>query len=442
MKGSRPKKGLVQPDLFGGEGPAEPLIIPRPEHCLSRKDIDREVLKVLYRLKDNGYIAYLVGGSVRDILLGKRPKDFDVSTSAAPEEIRKLFPYSRIIGKRFRLVHIYFKGGKVIEVSTFRRRTEYDAQRPQNDEGDTEENIFGTPQEDALRRDLTINGLFYNIADFSIIDYVDGIADLKKGIIRTIGDPDRRFLRDPVRMMRAIRHASRTGFFIEQKTWDAILKHKDMIRLCAVPRVRDEWLKDMRSTVSRKWLELMFKSGLFLSMFPGYAKKIDEKDMEAAKGLLLDLSGLLGRMISDGSVIGEAFIIALLIYPRLHFMPEWNSLYSERLRWPTQEVRTMVNETVAPYDFKKSVRDEAAQILAGIWPLKRCLAIGAWPKRIWNKPRFKDIILLHDMIQECLGLPVIGPEPHLNPKWKKETQPQIKRRRRRPKKERESRDEA
>ena len=440
MKGSRPKKRLIQPDLFGGEGP-ELFITPRPEHCLSRKDIDREVLKVLYRLKDNGYIAYLVGGSVRDLLLEKRPKDFDIGTNAKPEEIRKLFTHSRIIGKRFRLVHIYFKGGKAIEVSTFRRRAEYDAQRPQNNEGD-EENIFGTPQEDALRRDLTINGLFYNIADFSIIDYVGGIEDLKKGVIRTIGDPDRRFLRDPVRMMRVIRHAARTAFIIEQKTWDAILRHRDLIRLCAIPRVRDEWMKDMRSTASQKWTELMFKSGLFMSIFPGYAMKIKDEDIETAKGLLLGLSSRLDKMINDGAIVEEAFILALFIYPKLHIMPEWNSLYSERLRWPTQEVRTLLNEAVAPYDFKKSVRDEAAQILAGIWPVKRCLTIGTWPKRIWNKPRFRDIILLYDIIHECLGLPTIGPDPHLNPQWKKEETCHIRRHKRRPKREGKPKDEA
>lgn len=437
MKGSGPKTQLIQPDLFEVNKGPKPLIIPRSEHCLSRKDVDREALKVLYRLKDNGYIAYLVGGGVRDILIGKRPKDFDIGTNATPEEIKKLFPYSRIIGRRFRLVHVYFKGGKAIEVSTFRRMAEYDATQSQNgeDEGD---NIFGTPQEDALRRDLTINGLFYNIADFSIIDYVGGMADLKAGIIRTIGDPEVRFLKDPVRMLRAIRHAARTGFTIEKNTWNAILMHKDMIHLCAIPRVRDEWLKDLRSGASQKWIELMFESGLFASTFPGYFMKIEnDDDINTAKGLISGLLSRLDIMVNSGSKLEESFMLALLIYPRLHVMPEWNSLYSERLRWPTQETRNLLNEAIAPYDFKKSVRDEAAQILAGLWPLKRCIEIGNWPKRIWSKQRFRDIVTIYDMIQEQLGLNGIGPDPHLNPQYRRETSLRVKRHRRKTKKERE-----
>ena len=154
-----------QPSLFGDPG-NHPRIISRPEHCVSRKDIDREALKVLYGLKDNGYIAYLVGGSVRDLLLGRRPKDFDIGTNARPEDLKKLFRHSRIIGRRFRLVHVYFRGGKIIEVSTFRCRSDHD-DREAMGEGIGDTHIFGSPQEDAFRRDLTINGLFYNIADFS-----------------------------------------------------------------------------------------------------------------------------------------------------------------------------------------------------------------------------------------------------------------------------------
>ncbi|MGB9712824.1 MAG: polynucleotide adenylyltransferase PcnB [Dissulfurimicrobium sp.] len=437
MKGSRPKPRLIQPDLFGTDERPGPFIIPRPEHCLSRKDVDREALKVLYRLKDHGFIAYLVGGSVRDLLIGKRPKDFDVGTNATPEEIKRLFPHSRIIGRRFRLVHVYFKGGKVIEVSTFRQKAEYDAVQSQDSAGDDGDNIFGTPQEDAMRRDLTINGLFYNIADFSIIDYVGGMADLKAGIIRTIGDPERRFLKDPVRMLRAIRHAARTGFAIEKATWDAILIHKDMIRLCAVPRVRDEWLKDLHSGASWKWAELLFESGLFSSIFPNYFKGIKEGDRGLAKTLLSGLLSWLDKAAGGDKKPTESFILALFAYPRLHVAPGWRSLYSERIRWPVQETRDLLNETIAPYDFKKSVRDEAAQILSGLWPIIRCLEIGNWPKRVYCKSRFADSVLLYDLIQEQLGLPAIGPNPHLNPKYQKEAQVRRKRRRKRPKREKE-----
>ncbi|MGB7575693.1 MAG: poly(A) polymerase, partial [Thermodesulfobacteriota bacterium] len=152
-----------------------PTIIPRDQHPISRKMIDEEALKVLYRLHRNGFLAYLVGGSVRDLLLGKVPKDFDVATNAHPHEINALFKNSRIIGRRFRLVHVFFRGGKIVELSTFRSRSEFEETETEDGELVRRES-FGTPEEDALRRDITINGLFYNIANFSIIDYVGGMA--------------------------------------------------------------------------------------------------------------------------------------------------------------------------------------------------------------------------------------------------------------------------
>ncbi|MCA1765841.1 MAG: poly(A) polymerase, partial [Desulfobulbaceae bacterium] len=181
----------------------EPKIISRDEHSISRKDIDREALKVLYRLRDAGYDAYLVGGGVRDLFLGKTPKDFDISTDARPGQLRKLFRNSRVIGKRFRLVQVFFHGGKIIEVSTLRCQSEFDIDGPV--EVLAANNTYGTVAEDAFRRDLTINALFYDIKNFTIIDYVNGVADLKSKAVRIVGEPERRIRRDPVRMMRAIR---------------------------------------------------------------------------------------------------------------------------------------------------------------------------------------------------------------------------------------------
>src|SRR5215213_11436484 len=202
-----------------------PRILPRPEHTLSRKAIDADALKVLYRLKNHGYIAYLVGGGVRDLLLGRRPKDFDIATDAHPYQIKKLFRNCWIIGRRFRLAHVKF-GSKVIEVATFRRQVApgeevvqdgVPAPDPTTPEGEHlihRDNTFGTPEEDAFRRDFTINALFYDIATFSIIDYVDGLDDLHAGIVRSIGDPEVRFKEDPVRMLRAVAFAARLNFTI------------------------------------------------------------------------------------------------------------------------------------------------------------------------------------------------------------------------------------
>ncbi|OPL13002.1 MAG: hypothetical protein AVO38_03375 [delta proteobacterium ML8_D] len=401
-----------QLSLFGDSG-NHPRIISRPEHCISRKDIDREALKVLYRLKDNGYIAYLVGGSVRDLLLGRRPKDFDVGTNARPEDLKRLFRHSRIIGRRFRLVHVYSPSGKIIEVSTFRCRSDHDNGEYAS-EGVSHIHGFGSPQEDAFRRDLTINGLFYNIADFSIIDYVGGMADLEQGIVRFIGnDPEHKCLKDPVRMMRAVRHAARTGFTIENNTWQSMLRHSDRIRLCAISRVRDEWLKDLHSGYSRPWAELMLRCGLFTSVFSGYASAFESKDDWLVRKLLFGLLGHLDHMVNDCIEISEAFMLALLAYPGLCVTPAWKALKVDRLKWPTQEVKSLLGMIFTPHDFRRCARDAAAQILASQWNISICLAKGNWPKRVWNKATFRESITFYDLVQEVLGQPIVGPDPHL-----------------------------
>ncbi len=387
-------------------------IILRPDHNISRKNIDKEALKVLYRLKDAGFTAYLVGGSVRDMLLGKKPKDFDIGTDARPEQIRKIFRHSRIIGKRFRLVHVYFRGGKIIEVSTFRKQTDYDDREAAREEL-ANSDIYGTPREDASRRDLTINGLFYNIANFSIIDYVGGMSDLRKGIVRAIGDPERRFLRDPVRMLRAIRHASRTGFEIEPVTWKAIKANADKIRLCAIPRVRDEWLKDLQSGVSASWAELMLESGMLEAVFPGFKPVLHGDRGKETVDMLLKMLKRLDKLLkTEKQNIGEELQLAFLAYPFFHFDPEWRKLQSEKIRWPTYEARNLLHEIFHPYDFRNMISDQAAQILASQWPVKLCSRRGSWPKRVWSKMTFRDSVLLFNAAAASQGLPEIEDEPH------------------------------
>src|SRR3977135_2784556 len=219
-----------------------PVIVPRAEHAVSRRQIDPDALKVLYRLHQNNYVAYLVGGSVRDLLLGRRPKDFDIGTSAHPYQIKRLFRNCSIIGRRFRLAHVRF-GNKTIEVATFRRQlTAAELAAPEElpeqvgipltDAADADrllhrDNTFGTPEEDAFRRDFTINALFYDIADFSVIDYTGGLRDLDARVIRCIGDPTERFQEDPVRMIRAVSMASRLDFTVDPPIDAAIAAHRD-----------------------------------------------------------------------------------------------------------------------------------------------------------------------------------------------------------------------
>ncbi|MBU5635425.1 polynucleotide adenylyltransferase PcnB [Geomonas sp. Red69] len=287
----------------------EKVIIPRAEHSISRSVLSPNGVKVLYKLREHGFIAYLVGGGVRDLLLGREPKDFDVVTDATPNQLKKLFRNCRLIGRRFRLAHIHFHD-EIIEVATFRSTVdaaeasleeaaealpeelveappeaeqleeERDRRRRRHHHGPPilksedgmvlRDNVFGTPEEDAVRRDFTVNALFYNIADFSIIDHVGGMEDLKNGLIRTIGDPMVRFTEDPVRMIRAIRFASMLGFNIEARTEAAIEALCGTINKATPPRLYEEVLKLLLMGAGERTYQMMRHCGLFEPLFPHF----------------------------------------------------------------------------------------------------------------------------------------------------------------------------
>jgi poly(A) polymerase len=301
--------------------PIEPTIIPRQEHSISRKWISPNAVRVLYRLKEQGYYAYLVGGGVRDLLLGREPKDFDIATDATPNEIKRLFRNCRLIGRRFRLAHIHFHN-EIIEVATFRSNLAEEPETPdvtkdqppvqgQTESGDqlevraveyaapapgdgmvplrprpprmlkTEDgmilrdNVFGSPEQDALRRDFTVNALFYSIADFSVIDYVGGMQDLRNGLIRIIGDPVVRFTEDPVRMVRAVRFAALLGFEIEEHTARALYELKDRVALASPSRMYEEVLKLFLLGQGERTYQLLRKTGLFGVIFPSLNAWVD-----------------------------------------------------------------------------------------------------------------------------------------------------------------------
>jgi poly(A) polymerase len=244
----------------------DPVIVPRADHPISRRDVDPDALKVLYRLHQNRHAAYLVGGSVRDLILGRRPKDFDIGTDAHPYQIKRLFRNCWIIGRRFRLAHIKF-GLKTIEVATFRKNVPdpppdlppeeaaivVASSSPPLGAGETapemihRDNTFGTPEEDAFRRDFTVNGLFYDIATYSVIDYVGGLNDLQQRVIRSIGDPHVRFVEDPVRMLRAAVLAARLGFDMDELVLEAIARHRALILKASPARLIEEYFKILRS---------------------------------------------------------------------------------------------------------------------------------------------------------------------------------------------------
>jgi poly(A) polymerase len=266
-----------------------PVVVPRAEHAISRKLIDPDALKVLYRLHQNNYAAYLVGGSVRDLLLGRRPKDFDIGTSAHPYQVKRLFRNCWIIGRRFRLAHVRF-GMKAIEVATFRRQlTAAELAAPEEpgegivvDElGDVDrmlhrDNTFGTPEEDAFRRDFTVNALFYDIADFSIIDYTGGLRDLEARVIRCIGDPTERFQEDPVRMIRAVSMASRLDFRIDPPIDAAIAAHGAELARSAPARLIEEIYKLLRAGASEKAFRMLAERRLLEPIAPAMQKRAGE----------------------------------------------------------------------------------------------------------------------------------------------------------------------
>ena len=383
-----------------------PLVIPRAQHRISRKNIDEDALKVLYRLHHHGFVAYLVGGSVRDLLLGKVPKDFDVATNAHPHEVTGLFRNSRIIGRRFRLVHVFFKGGKNVEVSTFRSRSEFEEKETEDGEI-VRTDSFGTPGEDALRRDITINGLFYNIADFSLIDYVGGIADLEKKIIRTIGDPDERYRHDPVRMIRVIRHASRTGFSIERKTYEAILRQREEIKTCSPSRVRDEFLRDLKEGAARPSLDLMLRTGLLQSIFPDFHRVFGDRNPLKTRDarFFLALFGLADQWVASGRKIPDCIFVALLTLPLLRS----NALdhpylgEKERTAYQVQTIRLTAHQLLSPYSFPKAAREMAIQILTTQPFLRVSVRRGMIPGRLRKKKYYEDAVVLYGMETEAGG---------------------------------------
>ncbi len=292
--------------------PEEPVICERSEHNISRRDIDADALKVLYRLARHDHIAYLVGGSVRDLLLGRTPKDFDVSTDASPNQIRKMFRNCFLIGRRFRLAHIKY-GNKIIETSTFRRQ-------PQPDNGELlqlDDNEFGTPEEDAKRRDFTINGLFYNVENFCIIDYVGGLKDLQKRTIRSIGDPEIRFQEDPVRMVRAVRFASRLGFNIEKNTFNAIMKYAPELAKASAPRLLEEIYRLFAFNSGKQAIKLLYETTLLKVISPELDAYITKALASGQEPLIWNFLEALDRGDLIVNETSNALMLASMFFPAM-----------------------------------------------------------------------------------------------------------------------------
>ena len=305
---------------------AEPVIIPRSDHPISRQNIDADALKVLYRLRQFNHIAYLVGGSVRDLLVGRTPKDFDIGTSAHPYQVKRLFRNCWIIGRRFRLAHVKF-GPKIIEVATFRRQVPAGTEEepvavvpvhppPGESAEDLDllihhDNTFGTPEEDAFRRDFTLNALFYDIETRSIIDYVGGLEDIRAGVIRCIGIPEERFQEDPVRMLRAIALGARLDFAIDPPVLDAIGRYHGELARSAPARLMEEIYKVLRAGAAEKAFHMLADTGLLAAIAPEVPGRITPMFWQS----LAAIDGYRRAFKRNPEALGNAILMGSLLIP-------------------------------------------------------------------------------------------------------------------------------
>jgi poly(A) polymerase len=289
-------------------------VIPRDQHRISRKDISSGALRVLYRLNEAGYAAHLVGGAVRDLLLGGHPKDFDIATNATPEDVRRLFRNCRLIGRRFRLAHVVF-GQEIVEVATFRGSSDDGSgDRHVVDGRILRDNVYGTIEEDAVRRDFTVNALYYDIADFSVRDYVGGYDDLDARVLRLIGDPVQRYREDPVRMLRAVRLAAKLDFAIAPEAREPFADLGELLLHAPPARLFDESLKMLLAGNGLKSFRALEQSGLLADVFPLTARALAFRGGEQYRALIE--AGLAGTdlRIAEGKSVTPAFLFAILLW--------------------------------------------------------------------------------------------------------------------------------
>ncbi|MEN8258910.1 MAG: poly(A) polymerase [Thermodesulfobacteriota bacterium] len=376
-----------------------PLVFGPEDHAIPLEVFDRDAMQVMRRLREEGHTAYLVGGGVRDLFLGKTPKDYDISTDARPGQLRKIFRNSRTIGRRFRLVQVFFPGNKIIEVSTFRCRSEYDLEG--KDVVLAANNTYGDERDDAFRRDLTINGLFYEFEGQTIIDYVGGVQDLKDQVVRIIGDAERRITRDPVRMMRAVRHAARSGFQIEEQTWEAIKTHRQALSVCPVSRIRDELFKDLRGGASSAWLKLAADCGLFGVLMPCYQKNLDQEMVSSLQSNLAVSDRLWGK----GVVFEDDLLLSLLLLPwaRRTFSELSTSLRIGEAFDLSRRIRDQLKKNLLHIDIKRAAKEKIATKL-GLLPLfEHNVSAKGWPNWLKKKSYFKENLLFYFLSAEARG---------------------------------------
>jgi poly(A) polymerase len=331
---------------------------PFEQHGLSVKQIDLDALYVMEKLRSCGFTAYLVGGSVRDLLLNQKPKDFDISTSAEPEEIKKIFRNCILIGRRFRLAHIRF-GKKTLEVSTFRSGL------TESDELILRDNVWGSPEQDAMRRDFTINGLFYDSASQTIIDYVDGYPDLQKKLLRTIGQPYLRFKQDPVRMLRLLKFQARFGFEVDSSSQIALLECRAEIVKSAPARILEELLRMLESGASEQFFRLMTDHGLLHLMMPALGEFMETSQGEDVLAYLKEIDTIFHE--PHRAKLDRTVLLACLVFPILEKRIETRFIGREKIPHLGEiyaEVQNQIDEVFSPFlQLPRRLRISLASIL-------------------------------------------------------------------------------
>lgn len=372
-------------------------VIPRTEHSISRNNISPNALKVLYRLHEAGFSAYLVGGSVRDLLLGRIPKDFDVATDARPEQVKKLFRNCLLIGRRFRLAHIRF-GHEIVEVATFRgsenrksRKHRYTAEHGML----LRDNIYGTIEEDAWRRDFTINALYYNIADFSVVDYCGGMIDLKNKMIRIIGNPLKRYQEDPVRLLRTIRFAGKLDLQIHPHTAAPITDNAHLLQHVPAARLFDEILKLFHSGKASVIYGLLKQYHLFNQLFPQVALYPEQNYFSVDKMLQLCCQNTDAR-INQGKSVSPGFLFACLLWQPLQQLTED---YIKNGCPGYMAYHKAAQEVISTQTKRISIPKRFTQMIRDIWDMQSRLSNPQkrFVMRLFNHPKFRaayDFLLL------------------------------------------------
>jgi poly(A) polymerase len=366
-----------------------PKVYPRSEHMISRSLISDNALKVLYRLQKSGYQAYLVGGCVRDLLLGREPKDFDVVTDAHPEQIRTVFRNCRLIGRRFRLAHVHF-GEEIVEVATFRGLSgeEAHSERVLENGRILRDNVYGSIEEDAFRRDFTVNALYYNIADFSVVDYVGGMDDHKAAILRPIGDPERRYREDPVRMLRAVRFAVKLGFNIHPDSAEPISRLAGLLKEIPAARLYDEVAKLFLSGYAVQTFEQLRHYGLFGALFPETEQCLSREQQGFPLTFLAKALERTDQRVQENKPVAPYFLFAALLWEPVQARAQARIASGQNEILAYQEasgevIARQVRHTALPRSVGLPVRE--------LWALQPRLenTLGGRAFRLLSHPRFR-----------------------------------------------------